>query len=416
MELKFTRKILENKKYRQVGVLYGSMALGLMAGIGVSVINTRLLGPQQYGDLKFLQNLFTFSVTFLTFGLFVSGSRILAQNKYVSIKREIIGSLFILAAIVSVLLSILLFWFSFFENEIFDNELGSIIRVFSPLLFIYPFRLCMENIMQGDNRIYELSAFRLAPQILYAIVAIAFNFLVPLSLTSAMAIQFIVFGLVIIVMIVRLKPWRANIRENIKLILSENRGYGFQVYLGAIAGVATAQLGGLSVGYFINNTNVGFYSLALTIAMPLVMIPNAVGTTLFKDFANSASISRKAVIATAILSVIALMIFLLVIEELVIFLYSEDFIEVVPLAYVIAVGSIFHGFGDFVNRFLGAHGRGVYLRNGAIATGMANVFGYLVLVKVLGVSGAAMTKLVSGVIYFAAMFFYYQKYQGEKMP
>ncbi len=416
MELKFTRKILENKKYRQVGVLYGSMALGLIAGIGVSVINTRLLGPQQYGDLKFLQNLFTFSVTFLTFGLFVSGSRILAQNKYVSIKREIIGSLFILAAIVSVLLSILLFWFSFFENEIFDNELGSIIRVFSPLLFIYPFRLCMENIMQGDNRIYELSAFRLAPQILYAIVAIAFNFLVPLSLTSAMAIQFIVFGLVIIVMIVRLKPWRANIRENIKLILSENRGYGFQVYLGAIAGVATAQLGGLSVGYFINNTNVGFYSLALTIAMPLVMIPNAVGTTLFKDFANSASISRKAVIATAILSVIALMIFLLVIEELVIFLYSEDFIEVVPLAYVIAVGSIFHGFGDFVNRFLGAHGRGVYLRNGAIATGMANVFGYLVLVKVLGVSGAAMTKLVSGVIYFAAMFFYYQKYQGEKMP
>ena len=52
------KNLIENKKAKQVSALYGSMVFGILIGIGVSVVNTRLLGPQQYGDLKFLQNLY----------------------------------------------------------------------------------------------------------------------------------------------------------------------------------------------------------------------------------------------------------------------------------------------------------------------------------------------------------------------
>lgn len=50
--------LLKNKNAKQILALYTSMAFGLILGLAVSIINTRLLGPQHYGDLKFLQNLF----------------------------------------------------------------------------------------------------------------------------------------------------------------------------------------------------------------------------------------------------------------------------------------------------------------------------------------------------------------------
>ena len=89
------------------------MGLGLVVGIAVSVLNTRFLGPEQFGDFKFLQTLFLFSVTFITFGAFNSGSRIIAQKKYEHIRQELVGSLLGLAAIFSLIFSVLIFGFSF---------------------------------------------------------------------------------------------------------------------------------------------------------------------------------------------------------------------------------------------------------------------------------------------------------------
>jgi O-antigen/teichoic acid export membrane protein len=407
--------LVKRRKVKQVASLYTSMVLGIVIGIAVSVINTRLLGPQQYGDLKFLQSLFSFVVIFLTFGLFVSGSRLLAQRKNKTIRNQLIGTLLILAAFISIILIVALFIFSFFEERIFHNELGRIIKIFSPLLFVFPFQLCLENIMQGDNRIYELSAFRLGPSVLYILTALSFNYFVPLSLTSALAIQLSALAAIILTMIIRFKPKFVNIKKNTLIIWGENRTYGFQVYIGILAGVASAHLGGLSIGYFIDNTNVGFFSLALATTAPLTMIPSAVGTTFFKDFANINSIPQKATVVTLVLSISALLLFTLVIKKVVLLLYSQEYSAVVPLAYIASIGCIFHGFGDYINRFLGAHGKGKQLRNGAIAVGISNVVGYIVLVYAFGVKGAAITKSISGLIYFGMLYFFYCRFKKELM-
>jgi len=69
------------------------------------------------------------------------------------------------------------------------------------------------------------------------------------------------------------------------------------------------------------------------------------------------------------------------------------------------------GLGDYFNRFLGAHGRGKELRNGAIAAGIMNVAGYIFLVKYFGIVGAASTKLFTGIIYCSMMIFYYVRFR-----
>lgn len=387
------------------------MILGIVFGIGVSMVNTRLLGPQSYGDLKFLQNLFNFVVIFLTLGVFVSGSRLLALKKNEQIKNQIIGGMVILATIMSAVLILLLFVFSFYEEQLFNNELGRVIRIFSPLLFVFPFQMFLRNVMQGDNRIYELSALRILPKILYLGGAIAFNYFFDLTLISALSIQFFTLILIISILTLRLKPRFNNIKKTISTIWEENKRYGIYDYTGTIVGTASASLGGLTIGYFMNNTNVGFFSLALTITAPLAMIPNAVGTTFFKDFANRNHIPRKASVFTAILSFSALLFLLLVIKQVVILLYSSEYLAVIPLVYIISFGNLFHGFGDYINRFMGAHGQGKFLRNTAIAVGSINIIGYFVLVYFFGIIGASITRLMGGIVYFFVMNYFYRKYK-----
>ena len=83
---------------------------------------------------------------------------------------------------------------------------------------------------------------------------------------------------------------------------------------------------------------------------------------------------------------------------------------VVPLAYYTSIGAIFHGLGDFFNRFLAAHGKGKQLRNSNFQIGIVNLLGYILLVDIFGVYGAAITRLLAGIVYFSIMLFYYLKY------
>ena len=399
------------RRTKQIISLYSSLTFGILISICVSVINTRLLGPKQYGDLKFLQNMFIFISTFLTLGIFVSGARLLASKENEKIKRQLIGSLYILASIISVVLIIIVFIFSFFEEQIFNNKLGLIIRVFSPLLFVFPFQLCLQNIMQGDNKIYALSIFNIAPRILYIIMVLVISLLTHISLTYVLGIQFLSLAILIFVMAIHFKPEFINFKKISSIIWQENKTYGLQVYIGMLVGVASAQLAGLSIGYFIDNTNVGFFSLALTSTMPLTMIPSAVGITFFKDFANSSSIPKRATLVTIILSLIGLFIFLLFIEKVILLLYTSEYLPVVSLAYLVSFGSILHGFGDYINKFLGAHGKGKALRNGAIVVGFSNIIGYIVLVRMIGVKGAAITKIISGLTYCVMMLYFYRYFR-----
>lgn len=102
--------------------------------------------------------------------------------------------------------------------------------------------------------------------------------------------------------------------------------------------------------------------------------------------------------------------FFLLVEKVIVLAYSKEYLKVVSLAYINAVGCELRGFGDFVNRFLGAHGKGKELRNGAFIAGASIVAGCLVLVPMFGAIGAVLTKAISSIVYFLMMVFFYRRY------
>jgi O-antigen/teichoic acid export membrane protein len=402
-------KMSQTQKGKQVASLYTSMVLVTLIGFGISIFNTRALGAERYGDYKFLEFLFTFFVTILSLGFFVSGGRLLAQRESENFRPQLKGGILIIALIMSVIMSCGVFIFSFFEERMFSNDLGYTIRIFALLMFVFPLRLGIGNLLPGENQIFKLSLFRLLPPLLYLLTAIFVTRFFSFTVEKALAIRYLSLAAIIIAVTCTLKPKLQDLGKSLSMIWRENTNYGFQVYLGMLASTATAQLGGIMVGYFVDNTSVGYFGLAVTTTMPLVLIPGVVGTTFFKSFANTNKISLRVAAITAGLTIASLVIFLLLIDKVITFFYPPEFAVAISLARILSVGSLLQGLGGFITHFLRAHGKGKELRNSALLVGIVNIFGYLVLVHQFGVTGAAYTRMIMGLVYCLVMLYYYFK-------
>jgi undecaprenyl pyrophosphate phosphatase UppP len=161
-----------------------------------------------------------------------------------------------------------------------------------------------------------------------------------------------------------------NLKLRIKEIWKYNISYGFNVYLGSITAVGFAALTGVLISYFgADNTGVGYFSLALTIVTPLSFIPNVIATTHYKDFSIQKNVHKRLINITLILSLLALVFIWIIVKPFINIFYGPEFQPVISLTIVLSIGMIGYGFGDFFNRFLGAHGQGKALRNSSFLVG-----------------------------------------------
>ena len=407
----FFIELFKKKRMKQISVLYSSTIIGIFIGLLTSVITTRFLGPENYGDYKFIHSVYSFFSLIISFGFSVSAGRLLADKINHDRRKELIGSSIIITSVLGVIFLVSIILFAYFQSYFFPKDLKHIFILLAPLMFIIPFRMSFEYLFQGDNKIYHLAIFRQVPPILHVPSLLLLNQFNILSVVSATSAELTTFAVIVILLSIRMKPKFVKIKEHIGIIYKENKKYGIHVYAGSLIGVASTHFGPIILSYFSDtNIDVGYFSLANVVTIPLIMIPNIVGTTMFKEFANRKSIPIKATKATIGMSAISFIGYILLAKPMVLILYSEKYIEAVPLIYIVALGQIFHGFGNYYNRFLGAHGQGKILRNGAMYVGVANLLGFVFLIPFIGAYGAALTKLISGFVFAISLYIYYRIY------
>lgn len=379
-----------------------------LLGILTSVLNTYFLPPDLFGDVKYVGNLISFCSGFLLLGYFVSGCRLIAIEKNERIIREFKGVLILILGITSLLLVgsvvILAGWNAFLGNRAMAIMfLVSIPVCASPLLQNY-----INTVLPGDNQIGMISFSRIAPSVLYLMVA----FLV-FRIWGATPVVMILLlhGSIVTVclfVIASERPSFRHLRQRFRQLNVENRQYGIQVYWGSVCGVSLGYLAGITLGWFgKDNTEVGLFSLALAITGPLAMLPMIIGTVFFRRFANSNRIESRVIWFTLLLTSGSFLAFALLIHPLVSLLYSKDYASVAGYSIWLAGGACLNGIGDMFNRFLGAHAKGKELRNGAIMCGMILLVGNLAGVYFFGIQGAIQTRNLAYLVYCALMIYYY---------
>ena len=393
-------------------LLYASTALGLIIGMLSSVINTRALAPEAYGNVRYVQNLIAFLSSFLLVGYFISGSRLLALSKDEEYSRRIRGVMCVILAVTIGVVMLVMVGMSIYTS-IYDYGSGML----SLYLIAIPF--CGTTLMlnyvnttaQGDNHIIRICLARLIPSLLYVIVAyFVFRYCGATSERMLLMFNGISF-IVLLCIIISTKPTLKDLRGSFNLLNEENKKYGFNVYLGSLADNSTSYLAGITLGLFCEgNANVGFYTLSLTLSQPLTMLPSIIGTTYFKRFATDNRISKKVLLSSFGLTFGSLILFVVLIKFIVLFLYNENYYSVATYASWLALRACFQGLGDMINRFLGAHGQGKQLRNGAFTCGVVVLVGSFVLVYFFQIKGAILTKILGSLVYLFMMWFYYVRF------
>lgn len=376
-----------------------------------SILTTKLLGPKHFGDYKVIYFLLSLATTLATFGFFYSSARLITITKDEEAKSELLGGALVICLSLSLGLCLFFLFMLYPIEKIYGRDVKNCLLISLPFIVNFPAQACLENALQGYNKITLLSAYRLAPPTLFFFSLVLANSVTSLGLNGIVLLQFSITCLVVLLICVYLRPSFKNLSRNVDRIRSENKVYGFHVYCGAVFNVATVQLGALLLGYFTDSASVGYFALAVTLASPLVMIPNSVGTSYFHSFATRTKIPVRIFWFTVGVSLLSLIIFTFGVEILVNRFFTKEYSSVTVLARIIAFGAIFHGIGDFVNRFLGAHGKGKMLRNCTMVVGIVNVFGYVTLANFFGPTGAALTMVISDVLYFVLLMHSYKLIQ-----
>lgn len=404
-------QLLKDDKVKKSASLFTTMVLSMLAGIYVSVINTESLGVNGYGDFRYILNIYQFIITFLTFGIYYASGRLMAQERAKTDQKTFFGNMLLITLFQGIIFTIVIFVFGIFEPIILGKGLSNTILFTIPFVFITPFQLCFEQILQGNNRIYSLSVLRIGPKIVYIIIVTLLYSIISIDTKNALSIHLISYIFVILFIVFLQKPNFSHIRRQIKSIIQETKSYGFHIYLGAITGVASHYLGPLFLGEVSENDNVavGHFMLALTATMPLQMLPVSIGTVFFRDFVKADKIPGRVIIYTIGIALFLLIGFNLSITPVVNFLYPDDFSQVSLYCIILSFGLTTHGLGDFFNRFLSAKGKGKILRNTNFTLGAINVIFYYFLIQEYEIYGAIAARILCSFVYLSILFWAYQR-------
>lgn len=399
------------KSKKQIILLYSSTIVGVFLGILVSILNTRYLDPSSYGDVRYVNNIIAFFSGIFLFGYFVSGSRLLALSKNKEETNQIKGGLVFILGITVVLMIIVMIISGLVHNFYLHKSYYYLFYLVIPVCGSTLLLNYINTSSQGDNSIKTIALARLLPQLIYIIIAFIIYRNYGASSEKMLLIQNGISLIILSILILENSPNFSNLRQTLKKLREENKKYGLQVYYGSLANVSVQYIAGFSLGVLsADNTEVGFYTLALTVTSPLMMLPNVIGTTYFKQFAHQNKIPKKVVLITYIVSACSLIGFVFLIYPIVDILYDKSYKNVAIYASILALGFTLHGLGDVYNRFLGAHGQGIFLRNAAWFSGVFSIFGYTIGIYYWGIFAAIATRIVTSILYFSILLYYYLKF------
>lgn len=398
------------KIIQQVAILFASNILLIVVGFGIKKIQTQQLGDINYGEYAFFISLVTFLSLFFRFGFFVSLRNLLAQNHNIIREKKLLAIGFIMAAVNGIGLSIAVWLLSFFVNDLFQTNIGDSMQIFAPLTIIYPFYYLFNSYGVGINNVKIIATYNNLPKLLFLIMLlISLN---NLSINTVLFFNLISTFIIILYFLIKLKPQFYSTKKYWNLLWLKNQKYGFHYYTGAIANQTTYKLDELFIAYFKNTTLVGFYSLALLITSPMVLMSQAISQSMYKQYSNLKRIPKKIFIYNTIWLLACILFLYLFSDYIVNFLFGAEFESVSKYVFYISFALFFQGLTSPYS-FLAAKSKGKEIRNVAFAEAFVNITGNIILIPLLGVEGAIITSIVAKLTNYIFFRYYYKQYLKE---
>ncbi|MBO06218.1 MAG: hypothetical protein CMI58_04175, partial [Parcubacteria group bacterium] len=253
--------LYHKKEVGNTAILFSSQILVLIVGLGIKTIQVRALNPEDYGLLALFGTITSVIVLFFHYASFSSLKVILANNTEKQKEKEFVGLGILIAGFLGILFSATLFSISCFVDNLLHAEIGNLLMFLAPFCFILPFQFFISEISIGTNKLKQLAIFHLFSRLLFIASLLVFFKGDLLNVKLIIILNLLAWLVSTIVILIGYKPSFSKITNNFEKIKEKNKSFGFFYYFGAIINQSTYKLDELFITYFINITQLGFYTL-----------------------------------------------------------------------------------------------------------------------------------------------------------
>lgn len=392
-------------------MLFSAQTGSMFAGFFASIILGRWMDPGEMGRFAFCLSIIVVTSLLFEFGVSSAGARVLALTGDSASERQALGALVLMTLGISVLFSGFIVAVAKPIDLIFEKDVRWLFIGTAALAFFQPFQLFIEQSCQGLNQIRRLSVFQLTMSCFYLLALILLVATHTLTAGTALGAYLAGIGISSVWTVSRMHPSFRGASRYIRLTLKETRGYGFNLYLARLSGVASSRSDQLAIGYFLSGTApLGMYAIAQKFSNPVAMIGRSLATTRFRAFARLTQVPARITRYNAV-AVIAASIALIVAGPIVLRLVFPKYREAAPLLIPFAAMNLFVGLFQPYNIFLASHGRGAELRNIVLITGTATIAVLVFAVPRFGVAGAAWTCAGAMALDYLLHLLYYRRFR-----
>ncbi|MBQ7236615.1 MAG: oligosaccharide flippase family protein [Clostridia bacterium] len=390
-------------------LVLGSSGLTIILSFILNLIMTHTMVAEHYGFYRAYVNSTTTLCTLTSFGVALTASREFAIENTIQKKNEILKAsyiVFLCIALIVFLLTIVIQLVLY----LFGIKLPAYILLASATVGLMFFNRLYLYKFQGENNMLMYSILTVVPQGSITLIYII-CFLLKIAVLEIWAIiiyffsYFIILFVFFLVDFVKIK----HAKKEIKKFLKCNSGYGFHLYIGGLASVASAQVLNLLVATLSGLEEYAYFTLGVSLATPVMQIPAVMGTISFKENARIKKLSKSQIIITYIITFSATIIYAIFVKNVICLLIGKEYISARPFALTMMIYYAVMGLGDFYNRFISAKGNGKDIRNSAFITGASLIISAIIFIPLFRVKGVIISEIISGFVYLILMIFNYIK-------
>ena len=411
---RYTKELLSSDVTKRTIALLASQFSLVFLSFITAPINARVLKESGYGILALWGTITGFTLLFFRFGFFSSCRLLLAQNTDPEREKELLAASLVVGVGVGLLYAILMLGVSWSVDAFFKVQIGYLIRKFLPFLVFSPFSMFLPAIAEGTGKTNVIAWSSVLNRVLMFCAIVGLFAIKKLNVETAIGsgviVRAIVFSTAFFV-VFKIK-WR-NLKTHVKEIWKIEKRYGVHVYTAQIIDQPALSLTNILLGKFAGHIELGFYSIAQTICQPISALPKALGIVVHKQLAHRVSIPKKYSYAVIIWMALGALAVITVGPILIIVLFGERFKGVIPILLPVVLVYISNGSHQLLNSFISVKGKGTWMRNTSLCTGIASVVTALILVPSLKVYGAAFSLTIANIVFLGCCIYYYRKFRFE---
>ena len=411
-----------SKTMKDVQWSFISLAIASFLHLLLRVVLGRELGPSGLGLYTLVFTIYVFGLQFVTFGIGSALTRYIARyhddlpkiREYVT--SGVLGSI-LSGTVMGILLYLLsgIISIQFFHNP----EMTELLKITA---FCFPF-ISMQKVVIGTlNGLRKMKWYAFVNIIQNVSVVVTSLILV---LLLDMGVRGAVIGLVVPTIVIGLLSLIGtrgyfSIRMGIlRTALNELLLFGFYIVLSSAIGMLNTHIDSVMIGYFMGETDVGYYAVAIVLIQGMLLIPQAVEKVMTaatsnycgkNDYKNLIKLIKKCVAVIFVIDAIILFLLVLFGQFLIENIFGSDFLSAYTPLLILLIGYFIYIPIMSVSSTLASIGKVNILFRISLISVVINTFLNILLIPTYGIAGAAIATSITLIFITILRIFFIYRY------